>query len=307
VEDGVPATLVVKLPSCIKEGMEFADSAHAYEREIRFYREVAPRTSIRVPRIFATIMDPTQHAYILVMEDLKDLIAGDQVQGMSRAQIMSAVRTIAPLHAAWWNGDQRKNLPWVPCVEHQLEMLHLCPDKIRQAWPHFLEAFGDLLQPDARALGDRIIRQIEAILAKFVRGTRTLVHFDYRADNLFIDEASEQAPIVGLDWQLAMWGLGAYDIARLAGGSILPAERGGHHDEIVNCWHDGLLTGGVTDYSIDAAWHDYRVCTIVAMLNPVLFYYMFKTGGPRGTALGEAMTTRFFFDLVECGAEAVVG
>jgi hypothetical protein len=33
---------------------------------------------------------------------------------------------------------------------------------------------------------------------------------------------------------------------------------------------------------------------------------MFKTGGGRGTAPGAAMTERFFSDLMECGAEAVV-
>jgi hypothetical protein len=38
----------------------------------------------------------------------------------------------------------------------------------------------------------------------------------------------------------------------------------------------------------------------------VLVYYRFKTGAKRGTALGASMTERFFDDLVECGAEAVV-
>ncbi|CAN5198655.1 hypothetical protein BH10PLA2_BH10PLA2_22880 [soil metagenome] len=307
VEEGVPATVVVKLPSCIKEGMDFADSTHAYEREIRFYRDVAPRTSIRVPRMYATIMEPAEQAFILVMEDLRELTAGDQVQGMRRPQILDAVRTIAPLHAGWWNGDQRGELSWVPSVENQMKMLHLCPKSIREAWPHFLESFGDSLPNHGRELGERIIRHLDCVLDKFVQGPRTLVHFDYRADNLFLDSRPQMPPIAVVDWQLTMWGLGAYDIARLAGGSILPEERGGHHDEIVNCWHEALKAGGVTGYSIDTAWHDYRVSTIVAMLNPVLVHYMFKTGGPRGTALGAAMTNRFFCDLVECGAEAVVG
>src|SRR6516165_6193409 len=57
-EDGAPTSVVVKLPASIKEGMDFAESTHAYEREIRFYREVAPCTTIRVPRTFATIMEP---------------------------------------------------------------------------------------------------------------------------------------------------------------------------------------------------------------------------------------------------------
>jgi hypothetical protein len=305
-EEGAPATVVVKLPASVKECMEFAESTHAYEREIRFYREVAPRTPIRVPRMYATIMEPADNAFILVMEDLKDLAAGDQVGGMSRAQVLAAVQTIAPLHAQWWNGDQRQALPWVPSVEQQLKMLSLTPNKIRTAWPLFLESFGDSLPPGGRALGERIIQHLEGILAAFAKGTRTLVHFDYRADNLFIDDRTPKAPIVVLDWQLAMWALGAYDVARLAGGSISPAERGGHHEEIVECWHRGLMAGGVIDYTQEEAWRDYRLSAVVATLNPVNSHYMFKTGGERGTALGAAMTERFFNNLVECGAEAVL-
>jgi hypothetical protein len=44
----------------------------------------------------------------------------------------------------------------------------------------------------------------------------------------------------------------------------------------------------------------------MATLNPVLVHYTFKTGGARGMSLGATMTERFFRDLVECGAEAVV-
>lgn len=305
-EEGAPATVVVKLPASVKEGEAFAESTHAYEREIRFYREVAPRTPIRVPRMFATIMEPADNIFILVMEDLKGLTAGDQVTGMSRAQVLAAVRTIAPLHALWWNGDRRQALSWMPSVEQQLQMLSLTPEAIRKAWPLFLETFGNSLPPGGRALGERIIQHLEGILAAFVKGPRTLVHFDYRADNLFIDDLTRKDPIVVVDWQLAMWGLGAYDIARLVGGSIPPGERGGHHEEIVECWYQGLMAGGVTDYTRAEAWHDYRLSTIMATLNPVLVHYMFKTGGERGTALGAAMTQRFFSDLVECGAEAVV-
>ena len=305
-EDGAPDTVVVKLPANIKEGRDFAESTRAYEREIRFYREVAPRTPIRVPRMFATIMEPGDNVFILVMEDLKGLTAGDQVIGMSRAQVLAAVQTIVPLHALWWNGDQRQALPWVPSVEEQLKMLSLTPQTIRTAWPPFLESIGGSLPAGCRALGERIIQHLEAILAAFVKGTRTLVHFDYRADNLFIDDLKSTAPIAVVDWQLVMWGLGAYDVARLAGGSIPPAQRGGHHEEIVQCWHQGLRANGVTGYSYEKAWHDYRLSAIVAMLNPVLVHHMFKTGGRRGIALGSAMAGRFFDDLVECGAEEVV-
>jgi aminoglycoside phosphotransferase (APT) family kinase protein len=206
----------------------------------------------------------------------------------------------------WWSCDRQQALRWVPTVENQLTMLGLTPEAIRTAWPLFLEDFGASLPPKGRALGERIIGRLESILEAFAKGTRTLVHFDYRADNLFLDDLTRKDPIVVVDWQLVMWGLGAYDVARLVGGSILPEERGGHHEEIVACWFEGLLAGGVTGYSREDAWRDYRLSAIVATLNPVLVHYMFKTGGERGTALGAAMTERFFNDLVECGAETVV-
>ena len=101
-------------------------------------------------------------------------------------------------------------------------------------------------------------------------------------------------------------GPGAYDLARLVGGSLAPSERGGHHEELVDCWHRGLLAGGVAGYTREDAWHDYRLSAIMAMLNPVLYNYIYKSGGARGAALAAAMTTRLFGDLIECDAEAAI-
>jgi hypothetical protein len=44
----------------------------------------------------------------------------------------------------------------------------------------------------------------------------------------------------------------------------------------------------------------------MTMLNPVLYSYIYKSGGARRTALAAAMITRFFSDIIECEAEAVI-
>lgn len=305
-EPSAPSSVVVKMPPTAPDSMAFAETTRACEREIRFYREVAPITPIRVPRMFATVMEPSDEVFILVMEDMGALKPGDQVAGLTRAQVLAAARTIAALHARWWNGHQRGELPWVPPVEQQERLLSLDVAHIREAWPGFLAEFGDHLPPGGKALGERIIEKLDRIFAAFNAAPRTLAHFDYRADNLFFDDLSKKEAVVVLDWQLAMWGPGAYDVARLTGGSLPPAQRGRHHREIVDAWHQGLLAGGVTGYAESQAWHDYRVSAVMAMLNPVLVHHIFKTGGPRGVALGAAMTERLFSDLLECGAEAVV-
>lgn len=303
---GAPATVVVKMPGITKASADFEDSTHVYEREIRFYKEVAPKTSIRVPRVYAEIMDEGANVFILVLEDLKALAAGDQVAGLSRAQALACARTIAGLHAAWWNGDRRGALPWIPAIDRQMSDLAITPDRFRAAWPVFLDEYAGALPRGGRALGDRIAARLDGVVEQFYAAPRTLAHFDYRADNLFFDDPARPDSVVVLDWQLATWGPGAYDLARLVGGSLPPAERGGHHEELVECWHDALVSGGVTGYSREDAWRDYRVGAIMATLNPVLYSYILKTGGARGNALASAMITRFFTDLVECGAEAVI-
>ena len=52
------------------------------------------------------------------------------------------------------------------------------------------------------------------------------MHFDYRADNLFIDGRSPESPIVVVDWQLAMWGLGGAAIQALMTKRVSAYEQG---------------------------------------------------------------------------------
>jgi len=306
-EAGAPASVVVKLPAQAEDSRTIGESTHAYEREIRFYREVAPMAGVRVPRMYYTEMDPVAGVYIIVMEDLTGLQIGDQVAGLTRAQVVAAADTIVPLHARWWGGAQRGQLPWVPSVEEEMQELFVSAAHYRSVWPDFLREFGAHLPPGGVEVGERVGRNFERILAAYETGPRTLTHFDYRADNLILDDLTRPQPIIVLDWQLMMWGKGVFDLARLVCGSLPPAERGGHHDEILNRWHRGLVACGVTGYSIDEAWRDYRLSAIAAMLNPVLFHHMFKLGGERGLALGAVMTERTFSAVLECGATEVMG
>jgi hypothetical protein len=61
--------------------------------------------------------------------------------------------------------------------------------------------------------------------------------------------------------------LGAYDVARVTGGSLPPPERTGHHQEIAGRWHARLVDLGVAGYSWDQAWHDYRLGMLLAPIN----------------------------------------
>ena len=49
---------------------------------------------------------------------------------------------------------------------------------------------------------------------------RTLIHFDFRADNLLFGTTDAADPVVVVDFQAMTTGLGATDLAYLIGGSV---------------------------------------------------------------------------------------
>ena len=81
----------------------------------------------------------------------------------------------------------------------------------------------------------------------------TIVHCDLREDNLLFGKPGTPEEVLIVDWQLAIRGMGAYDIASLQGGSELAAERRGHSYHVLLAWHETLLASGVVGYSYDQA------------------------------------------------------
>ena len=102
-----PATLVGKLPTIDPGGREMCRLSQFYEREIRFYRELAERVPLRAPRCQAD-------DYLLPMEDLNSLPAGDDATGCFVVEAERAIRCIARLHAAWWASPDLDRFDWVP-------------------------------------------------------------------------------------------------------------------------------------------------------------------------------------------------
>ena len=72
-----PDSLVAKLPSVDPAAARTAASLGAYEREARFYAELAPRTGLSLPAYYGTLGGAG-----LLLEDLSGLEPGDQFADM---------------------------------------------------------------------------------------------------------------------------------------------------------------------------------------------------------------------------------
>jgi hypothetical protein len=293
---GAPASVVVKLEPGVDASRSLGDELHAFEREIRFYREVAPHAPIRLARLYLADSQPPDHA--IVMEDLSFATPGDQVAGLHPDRVMATARVMGRLQGRYWSNAALESLTWMP-VTNRVELDYA------GSWPSFVEHFGHVVDPDGLAVGERLREAAGWVAGEIERRPRTIVHTDLRADNLLFGAAGSPDAVLIVDWQLAIRSMGAFDIARLMGGSELPEERRGHHFDVLGAWHDALAAEGVRDYSWEAALRDFRLGVLSALCYPVHFHRM-CLGGGRPRALMEAISRRLFTAAVEIDAGSVL-
>ena len=92
------------------------------------------------------------------------------------------------------------------------------------------------------------------------QGPVTLMHGDLRLDNLFF----EGERVLFIDWQLVRRGPPMYDIAYLLSCGLTD-EASAH--ELIESYHRALVREGVTDYSLQQAWLDYRLALRAVLMN----------------------------------------
>lgn len=288
-----PDSVVIKFPSELEENKNFASSFGAYERELRFYRELAPRSPIRVPECYYNVMDEKNEDYILVLEDARSWTPGDQLKGLTVNQARSAVKAISRFHGYWWCSPELEKLEWIP--EENLDLIRI----FRDNWEEFSNEHRDILSDKDIEAGDLIARSGQKIHDLSLISPRTIIHYDFRADNMMFKEKDE---IMVLDWQLANRSFGAFDIARALCGSYHGELEKHHHIEFLNLWHEGLMESGVMSYSIDQAWNDYRLGIICLSYIPVVVHHLLSHEGSRGISVLRARVKRIFHAIHECSA-----
>jgi Phosphotransferase enzyme family len=297
-EAGAPQTVIVKIEPPNELFRRMGEEFHAFEREIRFYRDVASQVNVRLPKIYYTLSEAPDFA--IVMEDLGFCTAGDQLVGMHERQVLTTARIMGNLQAQFWNNSELQQLSWMP--DTWTLWKHFADH-----WPSFVDHCRQWLGPEHMLLGRRVAEHAEWIIAQMNDAPPTIVHCDLREDNLLFGPAGTPEEVLIVDWQLAIRGMGAYDIASLQGGSELSVERRGHPFNVLRTWHETLVAGGVHSYSYDSALHHFRVALLVCLTLPVYFHIAALTGGiARGKLLCEAQARRYFGAALEVDAASIL-
>ncbi len=286
-----PASVVVKLPSSFEENRAQGIALGMFEAEVRFYRELGQEVSVGLPKVYHADIEPGTADFVLVMEDLTDLITVPQAQGMSAEQALAAVTVLAHVHATWWDKAQTAALEWIPSMTGD-RIAGLEP-VLAGLLPSFLDKFADKLPEGGQAVYEAFAGNYMSIMQRLAAESPwTLVHQDFRVENLLFGTGADDRVIV-LDWQGIGRGPGAYDLAYALGGSMNSALRRSEEDGLLAAYHAQLTALGISGYSLTALKEDYALAQLTGGLaTPILIGGGMDLSNERGVELITTMARR---------------
>lgn len=195
------------------------------------------------------------------MEDLSSLTARGWQRGVSVTEAELVLREIASLHAAWWENDRLRYLPWL-ALKGMAANDQVGP-VFESQWPSFLAKLSIPATEEILDVGRYAGRYLPPV-SVYLYGAApiTLVHNDVQGDNILLDRDGGSAVL--LDWQLATVGRGAVDVAHLLGGNLDPDDRRDNWGRLVETYHLLLLEHGVVGYSLEQCQIDCRLALLPA-------------------------------------------
>jgi hypothetical protein len=303
VVDGLvdgPRSVVVKLPSTDPTSRSTALGLRAYEKEVRFYQHLAPHLGVRAPRCFHADIDVASADFVLVLADLHPATQGDQLTGCSVEVAASAMDQLVALHAPRWDQPITEHEDWLVgdrALAREVSLLVL-----PGLWQGFVERYGPQLDATVRQAGEVLFTHLEGFLDTG-DAALTVVHGDFRLDNLLIDP--DRAEVMGVvDWQTCTQAPALRDVAYMLGAGLLPEVRREAERELVGRYHAGLASAGVS-LAWDDCWDGYRRGTWAGLIMAV-GASMMVVRTERGDEMFLAMAHRHARHALDLGAEELL-
>jgi thiamine kinase-like enzyme len=277
-----PPSLIAKLPTMEPQSRAVGNLFRFYEREICFYNDIAREVELRTPRLYFSHMDVAGDEYLMLLEDLS-LCATmfDEVAGCTRDAAELIVGSLARFHATWWESPRLAQLEWMPYINAPVHQS--AEQSYQQAWAPFLEMMGERLSPAMLKIGEEMRTHVIDLLDAMEPAPRTIVHGDYRLDNLFLADGGEA--IAAIDWQISSKGRGIFDVGYFLSSCIDADQRKATEEGLVRLWHETQLEHGIKGYAWEQAWHDYRLAVLYTWIYTVIGIGALSAANERGLSL----------------------
>jgi hypothetical protein len=298
VSNSVPTTFVVKLHSPNRMTRDLIWQLGAAEREIRFYREISLRTGVPTATLYYAATDGPR--YVLLLEDLAPASAGDVVAGSPPEQLLMALSCVARMHARWWNSKELSSIGWIPAFEELTASRHAIS---REAWPEFVDRYEGRLPPEFKKVGQVIMNGLDHVRESLSQVPMTLLHGDFRPDNVMFTETGTKEPVALLDWQVMFRGPAVADIAYYLVSASSRESRREIEMSILRRYQATLTAAGVAGYEVGPCVRDYRVAMADVLSRIVVLTSRVRPESEAGWRAFDALVERIAGAVIDLECE----
>ena len=298
-----PTTMVAKMACLEPENLAIANALGIYERELRFYEELAAELPFRIPANYLSHRGDDGR-FVLLIENLSgEYDVGDQVVGATVAQAEAVVDALIPFHAQWWEHPDLGSMDWLPFPNAPAYKAAV-PGIYRAGLPVLEAEWVDKISPAAMDAARAVEPKFEELMERTSQSPRTVIHTDTRLDNIFF-KADGSNDVAIIDFQLALRGRAVADIAYLVGTSMSIDDGTANWEQLLRRWHNGVVASGI-DYSWEDCVLHYKEATLYYLSGAMSLVGTFDAGNERGAALVHAYSTRILEHVVAINATQVL-
>jgi hypothetical protein len=247
-----PATLVAKLAG--EDEATRSLVAPGYAAEVGFYTALAPSLGVHTPRCWYGAITDDKTCFTLLLDDASPAVPGSQAVGCTPAQASASLRNLVGLHAPRWSDPTLWDFEFL--LRPDRDMAAVLAQVMSTATDTFVKRYAGILSD----VETSILRDCSAVIEDWqLAGPTpfTVIHGDYRLDNLLFDEVTGE--VTAVDWQTAAIGPPLRDVAYLLGTSLPSEDRRVNEESLVAEYHAALVEHGISGYEAGQCWNDYRL------------------------------------------------
>ena len=235
-----PRSVVLKVAATDPVSRQTGLALGLYEREVRFYRDIAPGFGSQAGPIapcYHAAVDTTTGVFDLLLGDAGPAVVGDEIAGATAEQARLAVVELGRLHGPLLGDAALAETSWLN-RESPLNQAMVTP-----LYAGFVDRYGGQIAPNHRLVCERLVGAFDGYVEVEAGQMRGLVHGDYRLDNMLFGTAEAERALTVVDWQTVSWGPALTDLAYFLGTALPAQDRRAHYDALLLAYHEALGPG----------------------------------------------------------------
>lgn len=231
-----PDSVVLKVAASDPMSRQTGQALGLYEREVRFYADVAPKLGGPIASCYHASCQPETGMFTLLLDDASPAEVGDEIRGATIEDAKLALTELGRLHAPLMGSETLAEAEWLNRETPMNQAL------IGGLFNGFVERYGSVIEPQQRLVCQRLVDSFDAYLAEESAPDRVkgLVHGDYRLDNMLFGRPGSVRDLTVVDWQTVTWGPALTDVAYFLGCALQVEDRRAHYDELLGAYCEGL-------------------------------------------------------------------